>query len=112
MFAEAFDEGETHVGHGSSTVEAAFLFHLYDEMLQGFFFILRELQGFKHNRVALNELRCGKAQRDVGALGVVFNEVHDAVEATVYGTAVVVLVAKVLTHRGFLVLCNVQGVVD
>ena len=41
----------------------------------------------------------------------VFDEVHDAVQATVYGTTMVVLVAEVLAHRGFLILCDMDGVV-
>ncbi len=42
----------------------------------------------------------------------VLDEVHDAVEAAVYGAAMVILVAEVLTHRGFLVFRNMYGMVD
>ena len=61
---------------------------------------------------ARDELGGGKTHGDVGTLGVVFDEVHDAVEATVHGAAVVVFVAEVLAHRSLLILRDVYGVVD
>ena len=109
---ELLDEGEAHLCHGSSTVEAAFLFHLHDEVLQSLFLGLREFQSFHDDRVAFHQLGGGKADGDVGTLGMVLDEVHDAVQTTVYGAAMVVLVAEVLTNGCFLILRDVDGVVD
>ena len=62
--------------------------------------------------VAFDELGGGKAHGDVGTLGMVFDEVHDAVQTAVNGAAMVVLVAKVLPYGGFLVFRDVDGMVD
>ena len=70
------------------------------------------MQGLHDDGVAFDEFGGGETHGDVGALGMVLDEVHDAVEATVYGTAVVVFVAEVLTHRGFLEFRDVDGMVD
>ena len=112
LVAQLFNEGETHLSHGCGAVEAAFLFHLNDEVLQCLFLVLGELQGFEHDGVAFHEFGSSKAHGDVGALGMVLDEVHDAMEATVHGAAVVVLVTEVLTCRGFLVFRYMEGVVD
>ena len=42
----------------------------------------------------------------------VLDEVHDAMQAAVYCSVVVVFVTEVLTHRSFLIFCHVYGVVD
>ena len=59
--------------------------------------------------VALHHLGGGKAQRNACCHGVVFYQVHDAVQAAVHGSAVVVLVAKILPQGPLLVFCHVQG---
>ena len=46
------------------------------------------------------------------ARAVVFDEVHDAMQAAVNGAFMVVFAAKVLTGRLFLIFCNVNGMVD
>ena len=112
LVAKFLDEGKTHLSHGCGAVESTFFFHLHNEVLQGFFLVLRELQGIKNNGVAFHKFGGGKSHGYVGALGMVLDEVHDAVQAAVDGTTMVVLVAEVLAHRGFLELCDMDGMVD
>ena len=111
LVAQPLDEGEAHLSHGRGAVEPAFFFHLHDEMLQSLFFVLGELQGIHDDIVAFHKLRGSEAHWDVNTLGMVFNEVHDAVQAPVYGPTVIVLVAEILTDRGFLVFRHMDGVV-
>ena len=110
--AQTLDEGEAHLSHCCRTVEPAFLFHLKDEVFECFLLILRELQSVEHYLVAFHELRGGETYRYLGTLCMVLDEVHDAVQAAVHGTVVVVFVAEVLTHRLFLIFRHVDSVVD
>ena len=56
LVAQFLDEGEAHLGHGRSAVEATFFFHLHDEVLQSLFLVLGELQSLHHDGVAFHEL--------------------------------------------------------
>ena len=92
--AQALDEGEAHLGHCRGTVEAAFLFHLHNEMLECLFLVFRELKGVEDDVVAFHELGRRKTHWYVGSQRMVFDEVHDAMKATMHRTAVVVFVAE------------------
>ena len=54
------------------------------------------------------------AKRDwhVGLLDVVFDEMHDGVDAAMHGAAVLIVFAEILALWFFLIFCDVDGVVD
>ena len=79
-------------------------------MLKCFFLVLGKLQCFHYDVIAFDELGGGKTNRDLSPLGMVLDEMHDAVQATVHRSAMIVFVAEILTHRRLLVLGDVQCV--
>ena len=80
-------------------------------MFKRFFLILRELQSIHHNLIAFHEFGSGETHRNLSPLGMILDEVHDAVQTTVDGSLVVVFIAKVLTDRRFLVFGHVDGMI-
>lgn len=108
--AELLDEGEAHIGDGGGPVQAPFLLHLLDDVFQHLLFVLGEMEGLQDQGIPLHQLAGGKAQGEPGQLGVVLDEVHDAVEAAVDRAAVVVLVAEIRAARPLLILGDVDGV--
>ena len=110
--ADPADEFEAHVGDGGGAVEASLLLHLFDDVVDGLFFVLVERKGVFDTGVAFDEFMGGEADRDVRRFRVVFDEVHDRVEGTVDRAAVVVFIAEVSAGRALLVPGNVDGVVD
>ncbi len=80
-------------------------------MLNHFLFVVVKLKCVNDELVALNHLARRKTDRDFRRFGVVFNEVHYAVQASVHRAAVLRLVAEVRALRLFLIGCNVYRVV-
>ena len=110
LLADLQDEVEAHVGECGTAVEAAFLLHLADDVLDGFLLVLRQVQCFCHEFVAFYQLACGEADRNGGSLCVVLDEVHDGVQAPVNSAAVLRGAAEVLTRRAFIVAGHMDGV--
>ena len=108
---QLLNEGEAHIRNGGGAVQPALLLHLHDDMLDHFFFVLVQLQGFLNAGVALHQLGGGKPHRDARRLGVILDEVLDAVDASVHRAAVVVLTAKIHAPGALLILCHMDGVV-
>ncbi len=110
--ADAGDKVKAHLRDGGSPVEAALFFHLENNVLNHLRLILIQLELLLDQPVALNELAGGKARGQAGSLGVVFDQVGDAMQAAVDRAAVLGLVAEVLAKRALLIFGNVQGVAD
>ena len=110
LLTELLDEGKAHVRNGGGPVQATLLLHLADDMIQHLLFVLGQTQGLQHQLIPFHQLAGGKAHGNPRGLGVVFNQVHDAVETAVDRAAVVVLVAKVRSAGPLLILGNVDGV--
>ena len=100
----------THVGKCGAAVQSALFLHLAYNVCHGLLFVGVESECLAHHGVAFRQFAGGKTQGDVGMGGMVFNKVHDGMQASVYGSSVVFGVAEVLSHGLFLVACNVQGV--
>ena len=105
------DEVEPHIRDGGGAVQTPLLLHLDDDVLDHLFFVLVQLQGFLNAVVALHQLGGGKPHRDARRLGVILDEVDDAVDAAVNRTAVVILAAEVHPARTLLILCHMDGVI-
>ena len=71
-------------------------FKLYGDMLYGFKFVIIKIQGFSDDGIAFYQFACGKVKRDVGFFCMIFNEVSCGVKTSVYGSAMVILSAKIV----------------
>ena len=111
LIHQLVDKVEPHICNGGGAVQAALLLHLQDDMLDHLFFVLIQLQGLLNAGVALHQLCGSKAHRDPRRPGVVLDEMDDAVDAAVNGTAVVILAAEVHPARTLLILCHMDGVI-
>ena len=80
-------------------------------MLDHLFFVGVQFQSFLNAGVALHQLGGGKPHRDARRLGVILDEVQNAVDAAVHRAAVVILAAKIHPPGAFLILCHMDGVV-
>ena len=109
--ADALDEGKTHAGQRRRAIKVALSLHLQRKVLDGFQLVFVQIQRTRHQRVAFCQLRCGKTHRNARFLGVIFNQVHNAVKAPMHRTAVFRSVAEVLALGTFAVIRNVHGVV-
>ena len=108
---QLLNEGEAHIRNGGGAVQPAFLLHLHDDMFDHLFFVLVKLQCFLNAGVALHQLGGGKTHRDARRLGVILDEVQDAVDAAVHRAAVVILAAKIHAPGALLILCHMDGVI-
>ena len=105
------NEGEPHIRNGGGAVQPALPLHLHDDMFDHLFFVLIQLQGFLDAPVALHQLGGGKPHRNARRPGVILDQMDDAVDAAVYGTAVVVLTAEIHAAGPLLILCHMKCVV-
>ena len=112
LAANLIDEGKAHLSHSGTAVQAAFLFHLKNNVFNHFNFILVRIQFVKNNLVAFKNLGCCKANRNAGSLSMVVNKVNNSVNSPVNGTTVVVYITQVLVQRFFLVAGYVNSVVN
>ena len=105
------DEVEPHIRDGGGAVQTPLLLHLDDDVLDHLFFVLVELQGRLDALVALHELCGRKAHRDACGLGMILDQVDDAVDAAVDGAAVILLAAEIHPARPLLILCDMERMV-
>ena len=110
--ADLLDKAEAHVGDCGRAVEPALLFHLADDVLERFLFVLVQPEPLEHEAVPLRELAGREAHRDAGLLRVVLDQAHDRVQAAVHGAALLARIAEILSAGAFLVLRHMHGVVD
>ena len=110
--ADAVDESKPHVGHGGGAVESALGLHLLEHVFDRALFVYVELELLENEPVAFGDLARRKANGNSGPLGVVLDDVHDAVQTPVHGAAVVFRAAEVLYGGRLLKLRDVQHVVD
>ena len=68
-------------------------------MLEHFFLVLIEVKTIQDTSIALDQFSRGESFRDTGGFGMVFDQDHDTVEASMDRTATIVLVAEVHASR-------------
>ena len=71
------NECKTHIGKCRLTIHATFCFHLADNMLNHFLFILVQMQRILHQLITLDQLAGCKACRYLVLMGMVLNQVHN-----------------------------------
>ena len=80
---DLLNEVIAHIRQSGVAVHAAFRLHLLNAVLDQLFFVLVQLQPLIDVGVAFDELRGGKAHRDVRLLGVILDLVDHRMDATV-----------------------------
>ncbi len=109
--ADLFDKREPHIRDGRRPVHAALLLHLADDMLQHLLLILVQPQAFLDLNVPFRQLARREPDRDLRLSGMVLDQMHDPMEASVDRPALLVLPAKIDPARTFLIFCHMKGVV-
>ena len=112
--ARLADEGEAHIRQRGQAVLTRLLLHLGDDVLQRIELVLVERQRLADQLIALDQLGRGEAERNPRALGVVLDEMRDAVDAAVQGAAVrsAARRAEVQPTRALPMARDVQRVLD
>lgn len=111
LIHQLVDEVEPHIRDGGGAVQTPLLLHLDDDVLDHLFFVLVELQGRLDALVALHELCGRKAHRDACGLGMILDQVDDAVDAAVDCAAVILLAAEIHPARPLLILCDMERMI-
>ena len=66
-------------------------------MIEQLLLILIEAEFIKQEAIAFDDLGGGKSNRQVCALCMVFDQVGDSMETTMYGTAVIVFITEIIS---------------
>ena len=111
LLHQLVDEVEPHIRDGGGAIQTPLLLHLDDDVLDHLFFVLVELQGRLDALVALHELCGRKAHRDACGLGMILDQVDDAVDAAVDCAAVILLAAEIHPARPLLILCDMERMI-
>ena len=109
--ADLEDKGVAHVSDCSTLVHSALIFHLDNDMIEQLLLILIEAEFIKQEAIAFDDLGGGKSNRQVCALCMVFDQVGDSMETTMYGTAVIVFITEILPQGTFLIVGDMDGVI-
>ena len=102
--AYILDKRETHISHGGSSVHASLFLHLEDDVFDHLFLVLSQVKSVFNEMVTLDYLTCSKTHWNTCTLCVVFNEMHYAMDCSMYGSSMLGWGAEVLTTRLFLVV--------
>ena len=78
-------------------------------MLEHLFLVFIEGQLLQDQRIALCQLARRKPHRNIRSCGVIFDQMHDRMQRTVDGTAVVIRLTEVLSARFFLVFGHMDS---
>ena len=108
FITDSFNEIKTHVGNCRCSVESSLFFHLLNNMFQHFLFILIKLQTVHDQLISLCQLRCRKANRNLCGLGMVFDQMHDRMEASVDCTTIFIRITKIYILWLLLIFCNME----
>ena len=109
MLTDLQNEAEPHIGEGSTAVETSFFLHLADDMLDCFLLILSQIECRSHEFITFYQLACGKTNWYVSSLSVIFDEMHDGMQATMDCSTMFFGTAKVLSSRPFMIASHMNG---
>ena len=83
------------MGDRRCTVKSTFCFHLLDDMFQHFFFICIQIETAHDQRIAFSQFGSSKTDRDPGCFCMVFDQMHNGMEAAVDSTTIIIYIAQV-----------------
>jgi len=109
LTADFFNKIKTHIRNRRRAVQAALRLHLTDDMLEHLFLVFIEGQLLQDQRIALCQLARRKPHRNIRPCGVILDQMHDRMQRTVDGTAVVIRLTEVLSARFFLVFGHMDS---
>ena len=109
LTADFVNKIKTHIRNRRRAVQAALRLHLTDDMLEHLFLVFIEGQLLQDQRIALCQLARRKPHRNIRPCGVILDQMHDRMQRTVDGTAVVIRLTEVLSARFFLVFGHMDS---
>ena len=109
LTADFFNKIKTHIRNRRRAVQATLRLHLTDDMFEHFFLVFIEGQLLQDQRIALCQLARRKPHRNIRPCGVILDQMHDRMQRTVDGTAVVIRLTEVLSARFFLVFGHMDS---
>ena len=62
--------------------------------------------------IAFCQFGCSKTDRNTGRFCVVFDQMHNTVQTTVYSTAMIFCITEILSAGLLLVFCDMHGMCD
>ena len=94
--AHFLNKSIAHIRDRRRAVQASLFFHLNDQVLTGFQLVRLEPERVDHPLISLDHLGRRKSHRGVDRFTVVFDQVHDRMNASVHRPAVIIRPAEVL----------------
>ena len=110
--ADLFNKGKAHIGNGCGTVKTTLCFHLDNDMLQCFLFILVKLKLLQDQMIPLCQLGGCKTDGYACIFRMILDQVHDSMKAAVNSTAMIISITEVLSAGTFLIFGYMHGVGD
>ena len=110
--ADFFDKTKPHIRNRSCPIQPAFLLHLADNMFQRLFFIRVQIQTRLNLLIAFCQLRCSKAHRNTRILRVIFDQMHNTMQAAVHRATVIIRITEILPSRFLLKMRYMKRMID
>ncbi len=110
MLADVLDKVKAHICDSGASIHSPLMLHLNDSMLDQLLFVLIEFKLLHYQPVSLNRFCSGKLQRQPRLLCMILYNGLYGVDSPVNSAAVVVLAAKILLFRLFLIFRYMQRV--
>ena len=108
FITDFFNKIKTHMCDCCCSVQTTFVFHLFNNMLQHFFLVLIQIQTVHDQLITFRKFCCCKANRDSCCFGMVFDQMHDCMEASMYCSAIFISIAKIDDLWFFLIFCHMK----
>ena len=108
LITDILNEIKSHMGNCRRPVQTTLCFHLFYDMLQHLFFILIQFQRLENQRIPFCQLRCCKTNRDLCCLCMIFDQMHDRMQTSMYRTTVFVDITVVNLSWPLLIFCHMQ----
>ena len=109
IHADVFYVVKPHLGDCRGTVQSGFLFRLSGNLLQNMSFIYSHMKLFQNFRIAFHDLACGKTYRYLRTFCMVFDQMHDRMDSSVYP---LVFFTVIRLDGTFLIFCHMDGMSD
>ena len=112
LIANFLDKIKSHVSDGGGPVQSPFIFHLYNNMFQHFFFVLIQMKAVENQGITFCQFGSGKTNRDTCFCSMIFNQMHNGMETTVNSTPIVIGVTVINFGWFLLIFCHVKSMRD
>ena len=103
---------EPHVCNCCCTINSTFFFHLAYNVFYHLCLILFKMQRFFHLCIPFCHLRRSKTNRDSRILCMVFDQMHDSMQAPVHRTTMIFRITEILSARSLLISGDMNCMFD